>query len=99
MLDGAVLVTRHIVGVDAKGELNGSGRFAHVTAVTGDSSGNAAFYTDMHSRARKHLARRSWWPTRVFFNSLDRFWYADKEEVSVCLLLRDRLSLPTILGD
>jgi hypothetical protein len=27
------------------------------------------------SRTRKHLARRSWWPTRVFFNTLDRFRY------------------------
>jgi len=28
------------------------------------------------SRTRKHLARRSWWPIRVFFNRLDRFWYS-----------------------
>jgi transposase len=27
------------------------------------------------SRVREHRSNRSWWPTKVFFNSLVRFWY------------------------
>ena len=27
------------------------------------------------SRAREHRSRRSWRPTKVFFNTLERFWY------------------------
>jgi len=47
------------------------------------------------SRTRKHLARRTWRPTRVFFNRLDRFW--DPADRTAYALLLCGLPLFTVL--
>src|SRR3954447_9700372 len=45
-------------------------KLAQAAALRPPSTGHGT------NRTRKHLAGRSWWPSGVFFNTLDRFCYS-----------------------